>query len=174
MAAKQTVYHVAPSGERAAAAGVKWQVEGREGRRVLHEPHRTQKDALDAAHAASQGAHARAGHRPCPGRTHPHRVHLRRPSGLPRRTRPQGRTRGRLLEGASSRSSCGRRRARRGLGVGGGLSLRGRFGPRPRQSPRRGDPPRPPGLGPQHLCPQPPVSRAVCFGPAVAASSGPG
>lgn len=49
MAAKQTIYHVSPSGERAAAAGVKWQVEGREGRRLLHEPHRTQKDAIDAA-----------------------------------------------------------------------------------------------------------------------------
>ncbi|MFD7325654.1 DUF2188 domain-containing protein [Streptomyces sp. NPDC059875] len=49
MAAKRTVYHVTPSGERAAAAGVKWQVEGREGRRILHEPHRTQKDAIDSA-----------------------------------------------------------------------------------------------------------------------------
>ncbi|MFD3781722.1 DUF2188 domain-containing protein [Streptomyces sp. NPDC058612] len=44
-----TVYHVSPSGDRAAAAGVKWQVEGREGRRLLQEPHRTQKDAIDAA-----------------------------------------------------------------------------------------------------------------------------
>ncbi|MFF4849649.1 DUF2188 domain-containing protein [Streptomyces sp. NPDC001194] len=49
MAARQTVYHVSPSGERAAAAGIKWQVEGREGRRLLHEPHRTQKDAINAA-----------------------------------------------------------------------------------------------------------------------------
>ncbi|MFD3554398.1 DUF2188 domain-containing protein [Streptomyces goshikiensis] len=49
MTAKQTVYHVSPSGERAAAAGVKWQVEGREGRRLMHEPHRTQKDAIDSA-----------------------------------------------------------------------------------------------------------------------------
>ncbi|MFD6877522.1 MULTISPECIES: DUF2188 domain-containing protein [unclassified Streptomyces] len=55
MTAKLTVYHVSPSGERAAAAGVKWQVEGREGRRLLHEPHRTQKDAIDAArHHAKQ------------------------------------------------------------------------------------------------------------------------
>ncbi|MGW7345327.1 DUF2188 domain-containing protein [Streptomyces sp. NPDC054854] len=46
---KLPVYHVSPSGERAAATGVKWQVEGREGRRPLHEPHRTRKDAIDAA-----------------------------------------------------------------------------------------------------------------------------
>ncbi|MDV5142841.1 DUF2188 domain-containing protein [Streptomyces sp. SBC-4] len=69
MAAKQTVYHVTPSGERAAAAGVKWQVEGREGRRLLHEPHRTQKNALDSArrrakeHTPSQViVHAQDGH----------------------------------------------------------------------------------------------------------------
>ncbi|MEV7834183.1 DUF2188 domain-containing protein [Streptomyces subrutilus] len=69
MAAKLTVYHVSPSGERAAAAGVKWQVEGREGRRLLHEPHRTQKHAIDAArqHARSHEpaqviVHARDGH----------------------------------------------------------------------------------------------------------------
>lgn len=69
MAAKRTVYHVSPSSERAAAAGVKWQVEGREGRRLLHEPHRTQKDAVDAArrHArehqpAQVVVHARDGH----------------------------------------------------------------------------------------------------------------
>ncbi|MFJ9342334.1 DUF2188 domain-containing protein [Streptomyces sp. NPDC101733] len=49
MSTKQTVYHVSPSGERAAAAGVKWQVEGREGRRLLHEPHRTQREAIDSA-----------------------------------------------------------------------------------------------------------------------------
>ncbi|MER7759656.1 DUF2188 domain-containing protein [Streptomyces sp. NPDC097619] len=49
MAARQTVYHVSPSGPGAAAAGVKWQVEGREGRRLLHEPHRTQQEAIDAA-----------------------------------------------------------------------------------------------------------------------------
>ncbi|MFG2622808.1 DUF2188 domain-containing protein [Streptomyces sp. NPDC048507] len=57
MAVRQTVYHVSPSGERAAAAGVKWQVEGREGRRLLHEPHRTQKDAIDSAR---RHAHAHA------------------------------------------------------------------------------------------------------------------
>ncbi|MFD3479099.1 DUF2188 domain-containing protein [Streptomyces sp. NPDC058695] len=69
MAAKQTVYHVTPSGERAADAGVKWQVEGREGRRLLHEPHRTQKDAIDSArdrakeHTPAQVVvHARDGH----------------------------------------------------------------------------------------------------------------
>ncbi|MFF4322835.1 DUF2188 domain-containing protein [Streptomyces sp. NPDC001568] len=69
MAAKQTVYHVSPSGERAAAAGVKWQVEGREGRRLLHEPHRTQKDAIDSARRHAQGhtpsqviVHAQDGH----------------------------------------------------------------------------------------------------------------
>ncbi|MFD9030844.1 DUF2188 domain-containing protein [Streptomyces sp. NPDC059567] len=69
MSAKQTVYHVTPSGERAAAAGVKWQVEGREGRRVLHEPHRTQKDAIDSARDRAKGhtpaqvvVHARDGH----------------------------------------------------------------------------------------------------------------
>ncbi|MFF3017189.1 DUF2188 domain-containing protein [Streptomyces sp. NPDC057939] len=69
MSAKQTVYHVSPSGERAAAAGVKWQVEGREGRRKLHEPHRTQQDAIAAArrhareHMSAQViVHARDGH----------------------------------------------------------------------------------------------------------------
>ncbi|MER5713017.1 DUF2188 domain-containing protein [Streptomyces sp. NPDC053253] len=69
MAAKRTVYHVAPSGERAAAAGVKWQVEGREGRRLMHEPHRTQRDAIDSArrhakeHTPAQViVHARDGH----------------------------------------------------------------------------------------------------------------
>ncbi|MER5965369.1 DUF2188 domain-containing protein [Streptomyces sp. NPDC002057] len=69
MTAKQTVYHVTPSGDRAAAAGVKWQVEGREGRRVLHEPHRTQQDAIDSArrrareHTPAQVVvHARDGH----------------------------------------------------------------------------------------------------------------
>ncbi|MEU9998168.1 DUF2188 domain-containing protein [Streptomyces sp. NPDC048370] len=69
MATKRTVYHVAPSGERAAAAGVKWQVEGREGRRILHEPHRTQQDAIEAArqrakeHTPAQVVvHARDGH----------------------------------------------------------------------------------------------------------------
>ncbi|MFG2484849.1 DUF2188 domain-containing protein [Streptomyces virginiae] len=69
MAARMTVYHVSPSGDRATAAGVKWQVEGREGRRLLHEPHRTQKDAIDAArrhakeHEPSQIiVHARDGH----------------------------------------------------------------------------------------------------------------
>ncbi|MFE9792867.1 DUF2188 domain-containing protein [Streptomyces goshikiensis] len=69
MAAKRTVYHVSPSSEHAAAAGVKWQVEGREGRRLLHEPHRTQKDAIDGArrHAkehqpAQVVVHARDGH----------------------------------------------------------------------------------------------------------------
>ncbi|WP_405851222.1 DUF2188 domain-containing protein [Streptomyces sp. NBC_00090] len=69
MAAKRTVYHVAPSSERAAAAGVKWQVAGREGRRLLHEPHRTQKDAIASAreHAkehtpAQVVVHARDGH----------------------------------------------------------------------------------------------------------------
>ena len=71
MAAKRTVYHVAPSGERAAAAGVKWQVAGREGRRLLHEPHRTQRDAIDSArrlakeHTPAQVVvHARKGHIP--------------------------------------------------------------------------------------------------------------
>ncbi|MFE5792661.1 DUF2188 domain-containing protein [Streptomyces sp. NPDC056503] len=69
MTAKRTVYHVSPSGDRAAAAGVKWQVEGREGRRLLHEPHRTQKEAIDSArgHArehtpAQVVVHARDGH----------------------------------------------------------------------------------------------------------------
>ncbi|MGW4509990.1 DUF2188 domain-containing protein [Streptomyces sp. NPDC004436] len=69
MSARTTVYHVSPSGDRASAAGVKWQVEGREGRRLLHEPHRTQKDAIDAArrhakeHEPSQIiVHARDGH----------------------------------------------------------------------------------------------------------------
>ncbi|GAA2770795.1 hypothetical protein XF35_40800 [Streptomyces platensis subsp. clarensis] len=69
MAAKRTVYHVAPSGERATAAGVKWQVEGREGRRLLHEPHRTQQDAIESARAharehlpAQVVVHARDGH----------------------------------------------------------------------------------------------------------------
>ncbi|MGW6617288.1 DUF2188 domain-containing protein [Streptomyces erythrochromogenes] len=69
MAARMTVYHVSPSGDRAAAAGVKWQVEGREGRRLLHEPHRTQKDAIYAArrHAKEHEpaqiiVHARDGH----------------------------------------------------------------------------------------------------------------
>ncbi|MER6916493.1 DUF2188 domain-containing protein [Streptomyces sp. NPDC000594] len=49
MAAKQTVYHVQRSTARATAAGVRWEVEGREGRRVLREPHHTQKGALHAA-----------------------------------------------------------------------------------------------------------------------------
>ncbi|WP_329112275.1 DUF2188 domain-containing protein [Streptomyces sp. NBC_01353] len=69
MTAKRTVYHVTPSGERAAAAGVKWQVEGREGRRMLHEPHRTQKRAIDSARHRAQEhtpaqvvVHARDGH----------------------------------------------------------------------------------------------------------------
>ncbi|MFJ4862892.1 DUF2188 domain-containing protein [Streptomyces sp. NPDC088748] len=69
MAGRMTVYHVSPSGDRAAAAGVKWQVEGREGRQLLHEPHRTQKDAIDAArrHAREHEpaqiiVHARDGH----------------------------------------------------------------------------------------------------------------
>ncbi|MEV0986553.1 DUF2188 domain-containing protein [Streptomyces sp. NPDC049949] len=69
MTAKRTVYHVSPSGERAAAAGVKWQVEGREGRRLLHEPHRTQQEAIDSArrhakeHTPAQiMVHARDGH----------------------------------------------------------------------------------------------------------------
>ncbi|MFE7547165.1 DUF2188 domain-containing protein [Streptomyces gardneri] len=69
MAAKQTVYHVAPSSEGAAAAGLKWQVEGREGRRILHEPHRTQREAIDAARHRAQEhtpaqvvVHARDGH----------------------------------------------------------------------------------------------------------------
>lgn len=69
MTAKRTVYHVSPPSKRAAAAGVKWQVEGREGRRLLHEPHRTQKDAIDAArrpaneHQPAQVVvHARDGH----------------------------------------------------------------------------------------------------------------
>ncbi|MFJ5636543.1 DUF2188 domain-containing protein [Streptomyces goshikiensis] len=69
MAAKRTVYHVSPSSEHAAAAGVKWQVEGREGRRLLHEPHRTQKDAIDGARRHAKGhqpaqviVHARDGH----------------------------------------------------------------------------------------------------------------
>lgn len=84
MAAKRTVYHVAPSGERAAAAGVKWQVAGREGRRLLHEPHRTQRDAIDSARRRCQGAHPRPGRRPCPRRAHPNRLRLRRrPSGVP-------------------------------------------------------------------------------------------
>ncbi|MEU9700424.1 DUF2188 domain-containing protein [Streptomyces sp. NPDC047981] len=69
MAAKPTVYHVTPSGERAAAAGVKWQVEGREGRRVLHEPHRTQQEAIDSARGRAKEhmpaqvvVHGRDGH----------------------------------------------------------------------------------------------------------------
>ncbi|MFE5485188.1 DUF2188 domain-containing protein [Streptomyces sp. NPDC056527] len=69
MSAKQTVYHVTTSGERAAAAGVKWQVAGREGRRVLHEPHRTQQDAIDSARVRAKEhtparvvVHARDGH----------------------------------------------------------------------------------------------------------------
>ncbi|MGW8766076.1 DUF2188 domain-containing protein [Streptomyces sp. NPDC055815] len=69
MAAKRTVYHVEPSGERAAAAGVKWQVEAREGRRLLHEPHRTQQEAIASArrrakeHTPAQVVvHARDGH----------------------------------------------------------------------------------------------------------------
>ncbi|MFI5666278.1 DUF2188 domain-containing protein [Streptomyces sp. NPDC051704] len=71
MAAKQTVYHVSPSGERAAAAGIKWQVEGREGRRLLHEPHRTQKDAINAARQ-----HARA-HQPAQVIVHAVDGHIR-------------------------------------------------------------------------------------------------
>ncbi|MFB6633830.1 DUF2188 domain-containing protein [Streptomyces sp. NPDC056362] len=69
MATKRTVYHVAPSADRAAAAGLKWQVEGREGRRLLHEPHHTQREAIDSArrHAkahvpAQVVVHARDGH----------------------------------------------------------------------------------------------------------------
>ncbi|MFB7398239.1 DUF2188 domain-containing protein [Streptomyces sp. NPDC056191] len=69
LSAKQTVYHVAPSSEGAAAAGLKWQVEGREGRRMLHEPHRTQQEAIDSArHRAKEHmpaqvvVHARDGH----------------------------------------------------------------------------------------------------------------
>lgn len=75
MAGRMTVYHVSPSGDRAAAAGV-------------NEPHRTQKDAIGAARRR-QGTRARADHRARPRRSHSHRLHLRR--GLARRASPQGR-----------------------------------------------------------------------------------
>ncbi|WP_284581605.1 DUF2188 domain-containing protein [Streptomyces sp. 2P-4] len=45
-AAKRTVYHITPAG---GDADMPWQVERREGRREVSEPHRTQKEAIDAA-----------------------------------------------------------------------------------------------------------------------------
>lgn len=50
MAAKQperTIYHVTPAGDR--SVDEKWQIEHKEGRRNLREPHRTQRQAIDAA-----------------------------------------------------------------------------------------------------------------------------
>ncbi|MCC5033479.1 DUF2188 domain-containing protein [Streptomyces sp. WAC 00631] len=50
MAAKQTkraVYHITPAADR--PAGEKWQIQHQEGRRAVSEPHRTQRQAIDAA-----------------------------------------------------------------------------------------------------------------------------
>lgn len=44
---KRTVYHVTPAG--GPTPEEKWQIEHNEGRRALREPHRTQREAIDAA-----------------------------------------------------------------------------------------------------------------------------
>ncbi|MGW7356252.1 ATP-dependent DNA ligase [Streptomyces sp. NPDC054802] len=44
---KRTVYHITPSQD--AEPGQAWEVQHKEGRRTLREPHRTQKQAIDAA-----------------------------------------------------------------------------------------------------------------------------
>ncbi|MEZ3183145.1 DUF2188 domain-containing protein [Streptomyces pimonensis] len=44
---KRTVYHVTPDKEETAAR--QWQVQHKEGRRAVREPHRTQQEAIIAA-----------------------------------------------------------------------------------------------------------------------------
>ncbi|WP_446590428.1 ATP-dependent DNA ligase [Streptomyces sp. LARHCF249] len=48
---KRTVYHITPGNDPAQ----KWQVEHTEGRRAIREPHRTQKEAIEAARHQAEG-----------------------------------------------------------------------------------------------------------------------